>query len=273
MRKEIPSSIITVLSDEIPKFESHDSIDDLFIYSDAPRDIPEGSKPNKVKAWLRKINKESSDPFKVLGKIIESYMEAPFFDTKIDTSRADLKNRLEIILKQCGLTYITGGIISDGSLASSKSLAEFIQGRDIPAIEAEFTRALFNVNSEPREAVSAACNIIESICKTYIYDEKLQVPKKQDLRSIWKVVKDDLGFNPALLEDDDLKKILVGLLSVIDGISSLRTHASSAHGAGRRIYKLTPRHARLAIHSAHTMALFVLETWDENKKLECRKTT
>ena len=59
--------------------------------------------------------------------------------------------------------------------------------------------------------------------------------------------------------------MLSGILSVVDGIGALRTHASSAHGEGRKLYKLKPRHARLAIHSAHTLALFVLETWDENR--------
>ena len=59
--------------------------------------------------------------------------------------------------------------------------------------------------------------------------------------------------------------MLSGILSVVDGIGAFRTHASSAHGEGRKLYKLKPRHARLAIHSAHTLALFVLETWDENR--------
>ena len=46
-----------------------------------------------------------------------------------------------------------------------------------------------------------------------------------------------------------------------EGIGALRTHASSAHGAGKKIYNLQPRHARLAIHAAHTVALFILESW------------
>lgn len=179
--------------------------------------------------------------------------------------KKEFKDKLEAVLSRCNLTYITGGIISDGSSAPSRSLAELIKGRDIPSIDAEFNRALANVNSEPREAVSAACNILESIFKTYIADEKLGRPQKQDLQNVWKVVRSDLGFDPGSLEDDDLKKILSGVLSVVDGIGAFRTHASSAHGQGRKIYNLKPRHARLAIHSAHTIALFVLETWDERK--------
>nr|WP_265097971.1 abortive infection family protein [Enterobacter roggenkampii] len=29
-----------------------------------------------------------------------------------------------------------------------------------------------------------------------------------------------------------------------------------------------PRHARLAINSAHTLVLYILESWDERKKKE-----
>lgn len=158
-----------------------------------------------------------------------------------------------------------GGHISDGRSAPSKSLHELIKGRNIPAIEAEFNRALANVNSEPREAVSAACNILESMFKVYIVDENLDMPQKQDLQNVWKVVRGNLGFEPGSIEDADLKKILSGIFSVVDGIGAFRTHASSTHGQGRRLYNIKPRHARLAINSAHTIALFVLETWDEKK--------
>lgn len=273
MRKEIPAPIIAVLSENMPSLETHASLDNLFSYAEAPGEPPEGSKPVKVQSWLRRANKESEFPLVVLGRIIECYMELPdaedtasswFGAPSVDVKK-EFKAKLEAILSRCNLTYITGGIISDGSSAPSRSLAELIKGRDIPSIDAEFNRALANVNSEPREAVSAACNILESIFKTYIADEKLDMPQKQDIQNVWKVVRADLGFDPAALEDDDLKKVLSGVLSVVDGIGAFRTHASSAHGQGRKIYNLKPRHARLAIHSAHTIALFVLETWDERK--------
>jgi hypothetical protein len=271
MRKEIPAPIIAVLSDNLCGIESHAGLDNLFLYADAPGEPPDGSKPVKTQAWLRRINKESDFPLKVLGKLIETYMELPEeleqnnyqWGVNVSAQKKAFKVKLNAILDRCNLTYITGGVISDGSSAPSKSLSELIKGRDIPSIEAEFNRALENVNSEPREAVSAACNILESIFKVYIADEKLPFPQKQDLQGVWKVVRDDLGFDAKLVQDDDLKKIISGMLSIVGGIGAFRTHASSAHGEGRKVYNLKPRHARLAIHSAHTLALFVLETWDE----------
>lgn len=271
MRKKIPAPIIAVLSDNIPDLETHASLDNLFLYADAPGDPPEGSKPVKTQAWLRRINLEAEFPLNVLGRLIEQYMELPeneeseddFWRKNVAATKQDLKNKLQAVLDRCNLTYITGGIISDGSSAPSKSLFEQIRGRDIPTIEAEFDRALVNVNSNPREAVSAAGNILESIFKVYITDEGLPQPKKQDLQNVWKLVRNDLGFDTKLVQDDDLKRVLSGILSIVDGIGAFRTHASSAHGEGRKTYNLKPRHARLAIHSAHTLALFVLETWDE----------
>jgi hypothetical protein len=275
VRKQIPAPVISVLADNLPGLESHASLDNLFFHADAPGDPPEGSKPVKTQAWLRKINKESADPLAVLGKLIECYMELPeqdeqnvsFWNSSFENPKKLFKEKLVSILARCNLIYIPGGFISDGSSAPSKSLSDLIKGRDIPSIDAEFQRALVNVISDPREAVSAACNILESVFKVYIADEGLELPQKQDIQGVWKVVRNDLGFDPSSLEDDDLKKILTGIFSVVDGIGSFRTHASSAHGQGRKIYNIKPRHARLAIHSAHTLTLFVLETWDEKRKI------
>lgn len=275
MKKEIPAPLMSILSENFATLNSHNEINNLFLYADAPGSPPEEPKKAKVLEWLRRINKESDQPLKILGRLIENYMELPekkpisfgfgMQSAPIITPEKQFKDQLIEILSRCNLTYTTGGIISDGGSAPSQSLGELIKKRNIPSIDAEFARALSNVNSEPREAVSAACNILESIFKIYITDEELGMPQKQDIQSLWKLVRSDLGFDPSLLQDDDLKKILSGILSVVDGIGAFRTHASSAHGEGPKSYNLKPRHARLAINSAHTIALFVLETWDERK--------
>ena len=114
-------------------------------------------------------------------------------------------------------------------------MEEFIRDKDISSIEAEFNRALTNVETNPREAVSAASNILESLCKVYIDEEGLEQPAKQDLKPVWSIVRKHLGFDPSNIEDQDLQIILSGMLSVVEGIGALRTHASSAHGAGKKV--------------------------------------
>lgn len=268
MRRLIPASVLAICAEIIANRETHASLDNLFIYSGAPGDPPPGSKPAKALAWLRIVNKdESTNPLNVLGKLIEGYMEEPpnpdnhFYAE----SQKDIE-RLRTSLSNSELQYIKGGKVQGTLAAPSRTLEQFIKDSDYISIEIEFNRALSNVESNPREAVSAASNILESVCKVYICEEALEMPAKQDLRSVWTIVRKHLGFDPSTVEDGDLQKILSGLITITEGIGSLRTHASSAHGAGKTSYKLEPRHARLAIHSAHTVALFVLETWDKKRK-------
>lgn len=270
----IPRPVISLLSDKLPDLETHASLDSLFMYADAPGEVPEGSKPVKVQEWLNRTNKISEQPLKILGKLLEKYIELPdpntipsydnFERTQYQKS-IDFKNSLIEILGKYGLTYIQGGFISNGGSLPSQSLQSLIQQKNIPAINLEFERALKNVDLQPLEAVSAACNILESVCKVFIEEEKLNVPAKQDLRNLWKTVSTALNFDPSQLQDDDLKKIISGMLSVVDGISAFRTHGSSAHGQGKIMYKPKPRHARFAVNSAHSLALFILETWNERK--------
>jgi len=86
------------------------------------------------------------------------------------------------------------------------------------------------------------------------------------LKPLRKAASKHFGLDPSSIEDDDVKKILSGMNSVVDGIGVLRTHAGSAHGHGRKAYRLQARHARLAIHASHTLVGFLIETWDERKQ-------
>jgi hypothetical protein len=147
----------------------------------------------------------------------------------------------------------------------SRTLEHLIKEKDFVSLNEEFDRALKSVEASPREAVSAACNILESLFKTYIEEERLEMPAKQDLQPVWSVVRKHLGLDPSRIEDRDIQEIMSGIFAVVSGIGALRTHASSAHGAGKRGYKLEPRHGRLAVHSAHTLALFILESWEKNR--------
>jgi hypothetical protein len=59
----------------------------------------------------------------------------------------------------------------------------------------------------------------------------------------------------------DIKQILGGLASVCGGIGALRTHAGDAHGRGKGTAQVDARIARLAVHAASTISLFLIETW------------
>ncbi|MDR6578494.1 abortive infection family protein [Pseudomonas extremaustralis] len=270
----VPSYVISTIAETVSETETHASLDSLFMYAEAPGEPPEGSKAVKALEWLRRINKVSgSETLTIIGRIIEKYMEtdvetAPtFWRSKevIEREKANIE-KIRKSLERAGLSYSSGGTISKGEGLATKTLSKLIKEKNVQAIDQEFERAIKNVQSSPREAVSAACNILESLFKVYIEEHShLQMPAKQDLQSVWKIVKTDLGLDASKLEERDLQEIVSGIMATVNGIGALRTHASAAHGAGKKPYKLKPRHAKLAIHAAHTIAAFVLETWNEKK--------
>lgn len=271
----IPQYVISAIAETVAESETHASLDNLFMYADAPGEPPEGSKFVKALEWLRRINKEGGDQkFSIIGRILEKYMEVEVEESPsfyVSQEQIDAKNnkiqKIKNQLERAGLTYSRGGIITKGEGLATKTLSDLIKNRNIYAIDFEFDRAIKNIESSPREAVSAACNILESVFKVYIEEHAyLSMPAKQDIQSVWKIVKADLGLDASVLEERDLQEIVSGIMATVNGIGALRTHASSAHGAGKKVYNLKPRHAKLAIHAAHTIAAFVLETWDERSK-------
>lgn len=268
MRQLIPAPLLGTIADVVNMHETHASLDSLFMYAGAPGDPPAGSKHVKAQDWLRQVNKDISvNPLTIAGRIIEKYMES-VPDHWNKESIEQTVARLGTALTRSDLQYLKGGRITGLLAAPSQTLEKLLAAFDFAAVNEEFNRALGNVESEPREAVSAASNILESFCKVYIAENKLTAPSKQDLKAVWAVVRKDLGFDPGAIQDQDLQTILTGLLATVEGIGALRTHASSAHGAGTKVYKLEPRHARLAIHAAHTVTLFALETWQKRRQAQ-----
>jgi Abortive infection C-terminus len=256
----------TVLGDF---YYSHRLLNALFAENGAPGDPPEGSCASKATEWLKRANQDPEvDALELLGGVLEEFMEADIPRQLLTIERLEeQRRRVSVLLGKHGLDYRQGGRIFGGKTgAPTRSLESVLRARDIGALDVEFDRALSNVETDPPAAVTAACAIVEAFCKIYIEDENLELPIEQTVKPLWKIVQKHLGLDPAQLADDDLKRILTGLASVVDGLGAFRTHVGSAHGRGSRAYKPSPRHARLACHSAHTLVAFALETWDVRRK-------
>lgn len=248
--------------------ETHDGLNSLFAYAGAPGEPPPGSKRAKVLDWLRRVNLDKNvEPLDVLGKILENYLEEDDPQSQYLTSKEypRLLDKLKDSLARANLKYVKGGLVTVALGSPSTSLEHLIRDRQLGPVNEEFYRAIERVKENAREAVSAACNILEAVCKVYIYDEGLIMPAKKDLIPVWNVVRRHLGWDQSKMSDRDVQEILSGLSAVVGGIGALRTHASSAHGQGRGSYRIEDRHARLAIHAAHTIVHFIIETWDKQK--------
>ncbi len=153
-----------------------------------------------------------------------------------------------------------------GKATASRELAEILQEKDLASLEAEYQRAEESITVDPPTAVTAACAIFESFCRVYIEDEGLEMPKSLTVKPLWSAVQRHLDLSPDKHVDADLKRILSGLSSVVDGFASLRSHIGSVHGRGKKSYKVAERHARLAVNASHSLVFYLLETWDNRCK-------
>jgi len=148
---------------------------------------------------------------------------------------------------------------------------------DFDTVELDIARALANAKTDPEDAVTAACSLLESVCRSILIELSIPLPAKKDIDGLVRAVQEPLGLSPGradlpVLIQDDVRQILGGLTSVSRGIGALRTHGGDAHGREKGHPRIDTRIARLAIHAASTLSLFLIETWEhrQNRALPLR---
>lgn len=253
-------------SSELTEFFSNAGLDD----------VHDGS----TRTWwvlqvLKRLNKLSVDddspPSGPLASVIRELLDPAEFKHDSDRRAAAIDN-VNSVLDRDGLgVYLDHRSrcclrkTSAGHAPTFTSLERALAGRDMGSVHDEIHRLHAALESDPPAAATAACSLLEAIFKVYIEEHGLTPPTKLTVKPLWNAVSRDLGFDPSKIVDDDLKRILTGMTSIVDGIAALRTHAGSAHGRGTTRYRLKPRHARLAVHAVQTLATFVAESWEERR--------
>lgn len=272
MQQGISHALARVVGNILGRYYySHREIHALLCGAGAKTNPPEGNPncENEITRWLlQESEREPGAAIVILGKILEEFMECDFTrNLHTDEDKEKEKTRLTQFLADNGMSYAKGGkLLMAGIGASSKTLIEHIKEGNFAEIEIEVERALKTVDQDPPAAVTAACSLLESLCKAYIEDESLTWPTSKTLSPLWSVTAKHIGLSPDQLHDQDLKRILSGLFSIVEGIAAFRTHAGSAHGREKGAYRISPRHARFSVNAAHTLASFVMETWKARKE-------
>lgn len=260
---ELPRALALVVGDVLGGYYfHHQTIEVLFHEVGARTPVPEGNCKTKVSTWLIQEGKEDlNNALSVMGKSLEEFMDTDILRHLPDKTKD--QKRIQDMMRKFGLSYSIGGRVIGASIkAPSKALREKLSEWSVSDLDVEFDRALRQVESDPPAAVTAACALVESLCKKYIAEVGLELPTKQTVIPLWRVVSKSLGLRPEDFDSDDLKRVLSGLSSIVDGVGAFRTHEGSAHGHSGKNYRIASRHARLVVHSAHTLALFILETWE-----------
>ena len=182
-------------------------------------------------------------------------------------------NYLNAHLKFDGLEVISDGSKSrliplSGTSKVVEKLASGASNFEMDTVSRDLERALASAATDPEDAVTAACSLVESVCRSILVELGVELPSKKDIASLYRAVREPLGIAPDRSDIpkevlDDVRKVLSGLTTVVEGIGGLRTHGGDAHGRERGYRRIDPRIAALSIHAASTVALFLIETWQQ----------
>lgn len=124
---------------------------------------------------------------------------------------------------------------------------------------------------DPEHAIGAAKELVETLAKTILTDqgqpllEDSDFPKlvKAALKQL-KLVADDIPEHAKAV--DIIRRLLMNLATILEGLAQLRNAYGTGHGKLARTRGLSPRHARLAVGAATTLAVFLQETAEEMAK-------
>lgn len=116
-------------------------------------------------------------------------------------------------------------------------------------------------------AVTNARTLIESICLFILESKtKQKYDYEGNLIKLYKSVASLLKMSPGDYEDDNLRQILSGVFSIINGISGLRNIFSDSHGSApsKTTYKIDERHAILAVNLAKTITEYLFLSYEKS---------
>lgn len=121
------------------------------------------------------------------------------------------------------------------------------------------------IENSPELAIGTAKELIETICHTILTEREIETDKNWDLLQLLKQTTKQINLTPEGIPDETkaaktIKSILGSLTTVVQGLSELRNQYGSGHGKKASFKGLSPRHAKLSVGAASTLAIFLLET-------------
>jgi hypothetical protein len=132
----------------------------------------------------------------------------------------------------------------------------------------QITRMEASVFDDPALAIGTAKELIETCCRTVLQERGKKPDDKWDLSQLVKYTSRELKLIPESIPDEvkaaeTVRRVLGNLASITQGIAELRNAYGTGHGKGASHRGLSPRHARLAVGAASTLAIFLVQTHRE----------
>jgi hypothetical protein len=139
---------------------------------------------------------------------------------------------------------------------------------DAPELHRQIQRLQNAVEEDPALAIGTAKELVETTCKTILDARRIQYSENDDLAKLVKQARKALGLIPeniphAAKGAESIRRLLSNLGGIAQSMCELRNLYGTGHGEAGSTKGLSPRHARLAVGKAVTLATFLFETHQE----------
>lgn len=251
-------------------YRSGPRLETFFGSCDVELHIGSGSRVPAVRSALTTLNQQRE--FEKLRRVIEGAVDPRDFAERPDDHKEALDYLNAMLgpdgyeLRLSGARYRLESV--SASSVMTRAVEQHAAALDYDSVQRDTERAIEQAETDPEGSITAACSMVESVCRCILNEMNEALPAKKDISHLVAEAQKHLNLSPSRADiAPDIKQILGGLSNVASGIGALRTHAGSAHGRDKATPRADGRTARLAIHAASTIALFFIETWRASREI------
>lgn len=128
------------------------------------------------------------------------------------------------------------------------------------------------IDSDYDGAITNARTLVESVLIEIVQKiENVEIEYDGDLMKLYKRAQSSLNLDPSRKDiADSLKQTLSGLISIVNGLSSLRNKMGDAHASS---FAPSKHHAKLAVNCAHTIVSFIYDSFNYQNTGKEKKET
>lgn len=168
-------------------------------------------------------------------------------------------------IERDGFSFQSGRLSASAISHGLEQISDAVRELDLPELHRQILRMQAAVEDDPALAIGTAKEMVESTCKTILDARQIQYAEDADIGQLVKETRKALGLIPesvpnAAKGSESIRRLLSNLGNVAQGLGELRNLYGTGHGKGGGVRGLGPRHARLAVGAAATLATFLLET-------------
>lgn len=153
---------------------------------------------------------------------------------------------------------------------SLDSLKEHAKVLNANHLAEQIRRMEASAETDPSLAIGTAKELIETCCKTILAERGKPVTGTPDVSTLTKETLKELELVPEGVPESArganvIKRLLSNLGTIGNGLAELRGLYGTGHGKHGSATSLGSRHAKLAVGTAATLAVFLFETHKETK--------